>query len=122
MEDEICELMTHKKVDFIDKESDFVQFANFVIAYGERTRRRDTLNKTDKLEDYSRVREVAALCGYDFKLNNVTGGDKGKELFKKVEQKYPLVVAFMKRNYYTYIKDHADSIVCTVNAIDSYLN
>ena len=122
MEDEICELMTYKTVNFIDKESDFVQFVNFVIAYGERTCRRDTLNKTDKLEDYSRVREVAALCGYDLKLNNVTGGDKGIKLFKKIEQKYPLVVAFMKRNYYTYVKDHADAIVCTVNAIDSYLN
>ena len=122
MEDEICQLMQYKTADFIDKESDFVQFANFVMTYGERTRRRDTLNKDDQRADYSSVREVALLCDYDLKLNNVIGGDKGNELFKKVEQKYPLVVAFMKRNYYTYVKDHADAIVCTVNAIDSYLN
>ena len=122
MEDEICQLMQYKTADFIDKESDFVQFANFVMTYGERTRRRDTLNTTDQRADYSSVREVASLCDYDLKLNNVIGGDKGNELFKKVEQKYPLVVAFMKRNYYTYVKDHADAIVCTVNAIDSYLN
>ena len=122
MEDEICQLMQYKTADFIDKESDFVQFANFVMTYGERTRRRDTLNKADQRADYSSVREVASLCDYDLKLNNVIGGDKGNELFKKVEQKYPLVVAFMKRNYYTYVKDHADAIVCTVNAIDSYLN
>ena len=122
MEDEICQLMQYKTADFIDKESDFVQFANFVMTYGERTRRRDTLNKDDQRADYSSVREVASLCDYDLKLNNVIGGDKGNELFKKVEQKYPLVVAFMKRNYYTYVKDHADAIVCTVNAIDSYLN
>jgi len=119
MEDEICELMTHKKVSFTDKESDFVQFANFVVTYGNA--RRKALNN-DKLENFSKVRELAQLCRYDLKLDNVTGGNKGKELFKKVEQKYPLVIAFMKRQYYTYVKDHADSIVCTVNAIDSYLN
>ena len=119
MEDEICELMTHKKVDFIDKESDFVQFAKFVIAYGNV--RRKALSNAN-LENLSKVRALAESCGYDLKLNNVIGGDKGKELFKKIEQKYPLVVAFMKRNYYTYVKDHADARVCTVNAIDSYLN
>ena len=119
MEDVICELMTHKKVSFTDKESDFVQFANFVVTYGNA--RRKALNN-DKLENFSKVRELAQLCRYDLKLDNVTGGNKGKELFKKVEQKYPLVIAFIKRQYYTYVKDHADSIVCTVNAIDSYLN
>jgi len=119
MEDEICELMTHKKVDFIDQESDFVQFVNFVITYGNV--RRKALSNAN-LENLSKVRALAESCGYDLKLNNVIGGDKGKELFKKIEQKYPLVVAYMKRSYYTAVKDHADSIVCTVNAIDSYLN
>ena len=85
MEDEICQLMQYKTADFIDKESDFVQFANFVMTYGERTRRRDTpypqfddrSHKDDQRADYSSVREVALLCDYDLKLNNVIGGDKG---------------------------------------------
>ena len=42
-------------------------------------------------------------------------------MLKNVGEKYPLVIGFMKRYYYMNIKDHADSIVCTVNAIDSYL-
>ena len=119
MEDEICELVKHKKVDFVSEDSDFVKFINFVVDYGD-TRRKNM--KHDELEDFSRVRELAKLCRYDLKLDNVAEGNKGKELFTKVEQKYPLVIAVLKRYYYTNIQDHADAIVCTVNAIDSYLN
>ena len=114
--------MKHKTVDFVNEDSDFVKFMNFVVAYGDTRRRNVKYEEYDELEDFSRVREVAKLCRYDLKLDNVTEGNKGKELFTKVEQKYPLVIAVLNRYYYTNIKEHADSIVCTVNAIDSYLN
>lgn len=119
LEDEICELVKHKKVDFVSEDSDFVKFINFVVDYGDT--RRKNMGK-EELEDFSRVRELTKLCRYDLKLDNVVEGNKGKELFTKVEQKYPLVIAVLKRYYYTNIQDHADAIVCTVNAIDSYLN
>ena len=122
LEDEICELVRHKTVDFVNEDSDFVKFINFVVAYGDTRRRNVKYEEYDELEDLSRVRDLAKLCRYDLKLDNVAEGNKGKELFTKVEQKYPLVVAIMKRYYYTNIDEHADAIVCTVNAIDSYLN
>lgn len=69
------------------------------------------------------VRDLVDLCRYDLKLNTVKTKEtnKGQKMLKKVEEKYPLVIGFMKRYYYSSIKDHSDSIVCTVNAIDSYL-
>ena len=69
------------------------------------------------------VRDLVDLCRYDLKLEALKTKEtnKGIAMFKQIEEKYPLVVSFMKRYYYSNIEEQADSIVCTVNAIDSYL-
>jgi len=118
LEDEMIQLMKSKTVDFIDEDSDFVKFAEFVIEYGKQRHREDTVRV-----DYMAVRDLVKLCRYDLKLEALKTKDssKGQRMLKKAEEKYPLVIGFMKRYYYMNIKEHADSIVCTVNAIDSYL-
>tara|TARA_R110000824_G_scaffold30879_1_gene101075 strand:+ start:1249 stop:3399 length:2151 start_codon:yes stop_codon:yes gene_type:complete len=119
LEDEINALMESKTVDFIDEDSDFVKFAKFVLEYGKQRSHRENANRID----YMAVRDLVDLCRYDLKLNTVKTKEtnKGVTMFKNVKEKYPLVVSFMTRLYYGNIKDQADSIVCTVNAIDSYL-
>ena len=122
LEDEMYELMKSKTVDFVDEDSDFVKFANFILEYGKQKGYSANRENTTRV-DYTSVRELVSLSRYDLKLETLKTKDssKGQKMLKNVEEKYPLVIGFMKRYYYSSIKDHADSIVCTVNAIDSYL-
>ena len=114
--EEINQVVQCQTVPFIDESSDFVKFVKFIMEYGNNHRTSD-----DQNIDFKSVRELA-LCGdYDLKLQSMQGHNKGKEMFDKVTQKYPLVVLFLQRYYSNMIRNNADSIVCTVNAIDAYL-
>ena len=114
--EEINQVVQCQTVPFIDESSDFVKFVKFIRKYGNKHRTSD-----DQDIDFKSIRDLALYGNYDLKLQSIQGHDKGKEMYDKVTQKYPLVVLFLQRYYSNMIRNNADSIVCTVNAIDAYL-